>query len=102
MTDNPAEPSPEVAPMQDDPKCHLCEGTGAVDSGGNEPWGAQIWIKCGYCAGTGFENPLGPDDLAELDRLMETYPRLWLHIRTVGQALILVQDELSALKGDKS
>src|SRR4051812_1895769 len=35
-------------------KCFTCDGTGGVDSGGVEPWGAPIDIKCEDCDGSGF------------------------------------------------
>lgn len=31
----------------------MCEGVGAIDSGGSTPWGTFIEISCEFCLGQG-------------------------------------------------
>ena len=38
-------PAAQPAPVQE-PVCHICKGTGEMDSGGTQPWGEAINIPC--------------------------------------------------------
>src|SRR5690348_13722832 len=40
----------EIAALERGKICQTCGGSGAVDSGGVQPWGAAIYIRCPDCA----------------------------------------------------
>jgi len=50
-------------------RCEVCGGDGAVDSGGVQPWGEAIFVKCGHCNGTGKEPP--PEEMCQLFEMCE-------------------------------
>ena len=39
-----------IAALERGKVCQTCGGSGAVDSGGVQPWGAAIYISCPDCA----------------------------------------------------
>ena len=51
--------------------CGICEGTQVVDSGGFLPWGEAIFVKCGYCNGTGKEPAQQPDPEEKTDARLD-------------------------------
>jgi hypothetical protein len=42
---------------------------------------------------------LSDRDLAELDRLQITHPKLWRYIRECGQSVLILQQEVMRLSG---
>lgn len=50
--------------------CPACGGSGAVDSGGVQPWGASIGVACPACNGTGKRMPDKPPGFDKFDSLM--------------------------------
>ncbi len=55
--------------------CGICGGSGAVDSGGFLPWGEVIFVKCGYCDGTGMEPEEGDHEQTKEAQLLPSSSR---------------------------
>jgi len=57
-----------------EPVCHICGGTGEMDSGGTLPWGESINIPCECTAPTAQPDPVQP--VARIAELEETVRQL--------------------------